>query len=170
VGTSPFTPNIPGAERKNVVIYRQVLTNEVKVGNRVVVVGGGLIGCETADFLAERGKKVTMAFFEPEPLIVYRRLRRFMVKILEKKNVRIMTEVKEFKRIAEDGIELVDKDGKTVFLKADNIVLATGVRSNKTLAQSLQGKVPQLYEAGDCIEPRRILEAVHEGADAALRI
>jgi thioredoxin reductase len=67
-------------------------------------------------------------------------------------------------------MELVDKDGKTVFLKADNVVLATGVRSNRILAQSLQGKVPQLYEAGDCIEPRRILEAIHEGADAALRI
>ena len=50
------------------------------------------------------------------------------------------------------------------------IVLATGTRPNNALSQSLKGKVPELYQAGDCIEPRRFLEAIHEGADAALRI
>ena len=92
------------------------------------------------------------------------------VKILKRRNVRILTDVKEFKQIASNGIELVDRDGKTVFLDADTIVLATGVRSNRSLVESLQGKVSELYEAGDCIEPRRILEAIHEGAEAALRI
>jgi len=170
VGTTPFTPDIPGVEGKQVVGYKQILTGEVEAGNRVVVIGGGLIGCETADFLAERGKNVTMVFFEPEPLIVYRRLRRYVVKMLEERNVRILPEVKEFRQIAPNGLTLVDSEGKELFLEADNIVLATGVRSNRTLVQSLQGKIPELYEAGDCIEPRRILEAIHEGANAALRI
>ncbi len=170
VGTTPFTPDIPGVEGKHVVTYKQVLAGEVEAGKKVVIIGGGLIGCEAADFLAERGKEVTMAFFEPEPLIVFSRVRRYVVKMLKKKNVRILTDVKEFKQIAPNGIELVDREGKTVFLEADTVVLATGVRSNRTLAESLQVKVPELYEAGDCIEPRRILEAIHEGAEAALRI
>lgn len=169
-GSSPYIPEIPGVEQKNVAMYEQVLSGEAQVGGKVIVVGGGLIGCETADFLAEKGKAVTMAFFEPEPLIVFSRVRRLIVKTLEEKRVRILAGVKEFKRIAQNGITLVDREGKEIFLEADNIVLATGTRPNKTLAESLRGKVPELYEAGDCIEPRRILEAIHEGAEAALRI
>jgi 2,4-dienoyl-CoA reductase-like NADH-dependent reductase (Old Yellow Enzyme family)/thioredoxin reductase len=169
-GASPFIPEIPGVAQKNVVIYQQVLSGETEVGDNVVVVGGGLIGCETADFLAEKGKAVTMAFFELEPVIVFGRVRRLIVRTLEEKRVRILAGVKEFRRIAPNGISLVDKEGKEVFLEADNIVLATGTRPNKALAQSLKGKVPELYEVGDCVEPRRILEAIHEGAEAALRI
>ncbi len=169
-GSSPFVPEIPGVERDNVILYKQVLSGERETGDKVVVVGGGLIGCETADFLAEKGKAVTMAFFEAEPIIVFARMRRFVVKMLAKKNVRILTSVREFKQISPNGIHLVDKEGDEVFLEADNIVLATGTRPNNALSQSLKGKVPELYQAGDCIEPRRFLEAVHEGADAALRI
>ncbi len=169
-GSTPFIPPIPGVEQKNVSIYKQVLLGETEIGKKVVVVGGGLIGCETADFLAAQGKDVTMAFFEPEPVIIFVRLRHFIVKMLEDLKVKIMSGVKEFKRITPKGIEVVDKDGKEIFLEADNIVIATGTRSNKALAQSLKGKVAELYEAGDCIEPRRILEAIHEGAEAALRM
>ena len=57
-----------------------------------------------------------------------------------------------------------------IFLEADNIVLATGTRPNNSLTKLLKGNVPELYEVGDCVEPRRILEAIHEGAEAALRI
>ena len=170
VGSVLFAPDISGIDAENVVNYKQVLTGEKQVGHKVVVMGGGLIGCETADFLAEKGKAVTLAFFEPEPLIVFRRLRRLMVEALVKKKVKILSGVKEFKQITQQGIRLIDKEGKEVFLEADNIVLATGSRPNKTLAESLEGRVPGLYEAGDCAEPRRILEAIHEGAEAAFRI
>ena len=170
VGAIPVTPDIPGIGLEKVVGYKQVLTGEKQIGQKVVVIGGGLIGCETADFLAEKGKAVTVAFFEPAPLIVFRRLRRFMLIELQKRKVNIMSEVKEFRKITQQGIELVDKEGKEVFLEADNIVLATGSRPDKTLAESLQGKVPEIYLAGDCAEPRRIMEAVHEGAEAGLKI
>ena len=50
------------------------------------------------------------------------------------------------------------------------IVLATGLRPDEGLARSLREAVPELYEAGDCLSPRQVMEAVHEGAEAALQI
>ena len=67
-------------------------------------------------------------------------------------------------------MRLINKDGNELFLKGDHIVLATGATPNKNLAQSLEGKVPELFEVGDCVEPRRIMEAIHEGAKAGLQI
>ena len=82
----------------------------------------------------------------------------------------MLSGVKQYLEITPKGIKLINKEGKEVFLEVDNIVLATGATPDKALAQSLRGKVPKLYEAGDCVEARRILEAVHEGARAALEI
>jgi hypothetical protein len=56
------------------------------------------------------------------------------------------------------------------FMEGDHIVLATGATSNHVLAQSLKGKIPEILEVVDCIEPRRLMEAIHEGAKAGLQI
>jgi len=55
-------------------------------------------------------------------------------------------------------------------LESESIVLATGAKPNKTLVQALRGKVPELFEVGDCVEVRQLLEAIHEGANVALNI
>lgn len=169
-GSTPSTPDIPGVKGENVTDYRQILSGRREVGDKVIVIGGGFIGCEVAEFLADKGKAVTLAFPELEPPITFYRLKWVALRMLAERKVRMLAGVKEFKQISQEGIQLVDREGKRVFLKADNIVLATGRRPNKALAESLRGKVPELYQAGDCVEPRRILEAVHEGAAAALRI
>jgi hypothetical protein len=59
-GVVPFIPEIPGIDRDNVVLAEEVLAGKAQVGDRVVVVGGELVGCETAEFLADAGKKVTI--------------------------------------------------------------------------------------------------------------
>lgn len=64
----------------------------------------------------------------------------------------------------------MDKDGKEVSLEVDDIVLAAGAVPDKTLFESLKGKVSELYEVGDCVEARRIQEAISEGAAVGLRI
>ncbi len=169
-GSTPFTPDIPGIRGKNVVDHREVLAGGKEVGNKVIVMGGGYLGCETADFLAQKGKDVTLVFRSAEPAedVIYPDNKKLTLKKLEK--VTVLSGVKQYLEITPKGIKLINKEGKEVFLEVDNIVLATGATPDKALAQSLKGKVPKLYEAGDCVEARRILEAVHEGARAALEI
>ncbi|MFH1031877.1 MAG: FAD-dependent oxidoreductase [Chloroflexota bacterium] len=173
VGSKPFIPDIPGRSKEIVTDCRQVLSGEKPTGNSVVVIGGGLIGCETADFLADKGKKVTLAFRSKSPMakeIVVASIWNVVMERLEAGKVKIMAEIKRYQEITDEGIKLIDKDGKEVLLKADTIVFASGSRPNKTLAKSLKGKAPELYEIGDSVEARHLMEAVHEGADAALKI
>jgi len=67
-------------------------------------------------------------------------------------------------------VYLTDQDGKDVFLEADNIILATGSTANKVLGEALKGKFLEFAEIGDCVEPRRIREAIEEGIWAAVMI
>jgi pyruvate/2-oxoglutarate dehydrogenase complex dihydrolipoamide dehydrogenase (E3) component len=170
VGSLPFSPEIPGIEAQNVVGYRQVLLGQRKLGKKVVVMGGGLVGCETAIFLAEGAKEVTMEFIEPEPVIPTKRIKATILKMLKERNVKVMPGIQSHKEITNKGIRVVDKEGVEQFLEADNIVLATGAQANKTLAQSLAGNIPEVYPIGDCSEMGEILGAIHSGAEAALKI
>jgi 2,4-dienoyl-CoA reductase-like NADH-dependent reductase (Old Yellow Enzyme family)/thioredoxin reductase len=173
VGSEPFTPEIPGIGRENVMYSGQVLCGDKKTGEKVVIIGGGSNGCETGDFLAEKGKKVVVVFRRTAPMsqeVIEGSTVKMLLQRLEEKSVRILAGVKEYKEITSEGVKLIDGEGKPVFLEADSIVLATGSRPNKGLAQSLRGKSFELHEVGDCVEVRRMTEAVHEGAEAGLEI
>jgi 2,4-dienoyl-CoA reductase-like NADH-dependent reductase (Old Yellow Enzyme family)/thioredoxin reductase len=171
-GSTPFTPDIPGVQGENVVDHRSVLAGEKKTGNRVLVMGGGYIGCETALFLAEKGKDVTLAFRSPEPAldVVYPDNRTPLLRSLRQSRIKIEAGVKAYKEITPEGMRFVNKDGKELFWKGEHIVLATGASPDKALVQSLKSEVPEVFEAGDCVEPRRIMESIHEGAKAGLEI
>jgi pyruvate/2-oxoglutarate dehydrogenase complex dihydrolipoamide dehydrogenase (E3) component len=145
-------------------------TDQGDVTDRLIDMAG-LVGCEVATFLAENGNKITLIFPESEaaPDGVYPDVKKHLLKKLEENKITIETEVRQFKEITSDGLAFVDKDGREASIQADKIILATGARPRSTLAQSLRGKVPELYEAGDCAEVRRLLEAIHEGAVAALK-
>ena len=80
-----------------------------------------------------------------------------------------MPEVK-YGKITAKGLNLTDKKGAEVFLAADNVVLATGAIADKALGKSLIGKYLEFAEIGDCVEPRRIREAIQEGTWAAVLI
>jgi 2,4-dienoyl-CoA reductase-like NADH-dependent reductase (Old Yellow Enzyme family)/thioredoxin reductase len=176
LGSSPLIPDIRGIERGmkegKILDYREVLTGEKMIGNKIIIIGGGYIGCETALFLAEKGKEVTLAFRSPEPAldIVDPDNRLPLLKKLKESQIKIEMGVKEYSEILPGGIKFTDQNGHEVFCKVDNIVISAGDRPDKTLAQSLKGVVSELYEVGDYVEVRRILEAIHDGAKAALNI
>jgi thioredoxin reductase len=88
---------------------------------------------------------------------------------LQEKGVAILTGVKE-ERITDEGVEIIDKGGKTQKLEADTIVIAAGSRPNKELFKMLEKKFPAIYLAGDCVEPRKIIEAIAEGSRIAQEI
>jgi predicted flavoprotein YhiN len=68
------------------------------------------------------------------------------------------------------GVVSIDKQGKKMMVEADTLVFATGGTSNDKLYQSLRGVIPNLFQAGDCVQPRSIADAIDEGMQIALRI
>ena len=169
-GVIPAIPPIPGVDKTIVVTAGEILEGKTAAGQKVVVIGGALIGCETANFLAERGRKVNLIEILPElPTENEKPYADLLVKELQEKGVVILTGVKE-EKITDEGVEIIDKGGKTQKLEADTIVIAAGSRPNKELFKMLEKKFPAIYLAGDCVEPRKIIEAIAEGSRIAQEI
>lgn len=170
IGSTELIPNIKGKEKKKIVTVRDVLSGEKGVSKRVIVVGGGFVGCETSEFLSEKGKNVTVVEILPELASeLYYPYAELMVQRLDAMGVKIYTGIKD-EKITDKGIEIIDESGKNIFLEADDIVFATGSLPDRTLFKSLKGKVHQLYEVGDCFKTARIFEAIYEGAEAGLKV
>ncbi len=181
-GASPIIPeDIPGlSEHPHVVTAVDVLLGRAEVGDRVVIIGGERVGCETAELLADRGKQVTVTKRGPHMADKMNPdMRLNLVDRLKEKGVRLLTNVL-YLGVTETGVGIHVRGGVTSMaeiaadgmknIPADTIVIAAGAKPNNELAQALEGKVPELYSIGDCVEPRRILEAIHEGWKVALEI
>lgn len=170
VGPKPVIPKIKGAERKKYVFFNDILSGKAAVGTRVIVSGGSFVGCETADFLAEQGKKVTIISGLPElaPEMYYP-YADLLVQRLKDNGVEAFTGIKG-REITDKGMEIIDREGKRISLEADDIVIAAGSVADKSLFESVKDKIPEVYEAGDCVEARRLQEATSEGAEVGLRI
>jgi 2,4-dienoyl-CoA reductase (NADPH2) len=167
-GAVPRTADVEGVSGKNVVQAVDVILGKVKVGKRVAVVGGRYLGMEIADQLAGEGKEVYLTTRS----LLGRDMERNLY--LELRNRLIDKGVKIFQNsplveIRENGI-YVAFNGDLVFLKADTVVLAVGMKSKNQLAESLKNVVTELYTIGDCVAPRDALDAIHEGAQIARQI
>jgi pyruvate/2-oxoglutarate dehydrogenase complex dihydrolipoamide dehydrogenase (E3) component len=171
VGSSPFVPDIPGIRGENVLSCRELLSGQREVGKKVVVIGAGYVGCETCLFLAKKRKDVTLVFRSPELAldVKFWENRKHYQDKLKEYNVKIFPQV-HYKKIARNGLDLISKEGKEVFLEAENIVLATGSTPDDALGLSLKGKYLEFAEIGDCVQPRRIREAIEEANWAAVLI
>jgi pyruvate/2-oxoglutarate dehydrogenase complex dihydrolipoamide dehydrogenase (E3) component len=172
-GASPILPGIPGLVRGKVVTAHDVLADKVEVGEKIVVVGGGMVGAETAEFLADRGKRVTIVRFKEMladiALDVPLGLREHLLQRLGEKGVKVLANAR-VEEITGNGVTIIDREQKKQAVEADTIVIATRPSSNRELLESLRGKVPQLYAIGDCVEPRQAIEAIYEGSRTALEI
>lgn len=167
-GATSITPPVEGVGCSNVYDSTEVLTDEVTVaGNDVVIIGGGLVGCETAVFLARQGRKVTVIEMLDDILATADHTLnndQALRKLLEDAKVDIQTKTKVF-TIQEDGID-IEKDNKRTKLQCTDVVLACGYKPNNALANQLEGKI-EYRVIGDCASPRKIITAVHEGFHAA---
>jgi NADPH-dependent 2,4-dienoyl-CoA reductase/sulfur reductase-like enzyme len=161
-GASIDTPSIPGIDKKKVVNGLDVLNGKVETGSSVIVLGGGMIGCEVSEFLVSRGKDVSMVEMEKKiardvgPAMkwdVVRRIKRWGINLL------LSSKAVE---ITDDGVVIEDKVG-TKTVNADTVVYALGMKPNNELYNELSGKIPNLHQIGDCVKPAHLLEAVHSG-------
>ncbi|MCL6611694.1 MAG: FAD-dependent oxidoreductase [Peptococcaceae bacterium] len=168
-GSKPITPKIPGVDKSNVVSVYNVLLGKVSVGNKVVVVGGGLAGAETANHLANHGKSVVLVEALPEIAPGEQGIpRTYLLKALEAGNVKTYTET-TVKEILDDGMVVV-KDGKEKVIEADTVILAVGSTSENRLVSQLEGKPYKVVTIGDAVNVRTALEAVSEGYEAGMMV
>ncbi|MBI2831374.1 MAG: FAD-dependent oxidoreductase, partial [Chloroflexi bacterium] len=169
-GGVPCIPPITGIDRSIVVTAVDVLSEKSKVGENVLVAGGGSVGCETANWLAKRNKKVTIvemldaAGSDIEAwswIALQAELKQAGVKIITGTRVDAITD---------EGAQVIDKSGRKSVLKADTVVLALGAKPSNKLAKELAGKVKELYSIGDAREAKRMRDAFSDGFTLAFKL
>lgn len=170
-GSVPVFPGFCKAA-PNAVTADRVLSGAVAPGTKVLIMGGGLIGCETAEFLAERGHAVTVLEMQPEVARdMEGRTRRYMMPRLKKYGVTLLTGTQVL-HIDDRGIVTVKTpDGGERTLPAfDTLVAAVGYRPETRLAEELRAAGIPFTSIGDCDHVAKILNAAESGlaAGAAL--
>ena len=180
-------PAVPGIKRKNVMtseqlhqrlkkylkffgpdMLRKLTSLYLPMGKRVVVMGGGIHGCQTAEFLVKRSRKVTIVDSSEtigEGLVTYL-LKPLLLDWLENKGVLMLAGV-TYEEITDKGLVIIDKEGKRRTLEADTIITSLPLLPNLELAKILDGSVPEVYTIGDAREPNMIVDAVADGSRIA---
>lgn len=161
-GSNPNLPPLPGIDQANVCTADDILNKRVEAGKKVVVVGNGLVGAETADWLSELGKSVVLIGKAPEVAPGAEALNKLlMMEALKRKQVQIINDA-AIQEILPDGVKFALPGEVKEIHGQDTIVIALGYRPNNQLVQVIQEKGIPVYVAGDCIRARRIAEAIHE--------
>lgn len=169
-GALPVRPkSIPGIHMGHVVTATDVLQNKVPVGKEVTIIGAGLVGCETAVVLAEKGKKVTLVEMAdhvlPEPVFIQNAM--MLNQLLNHTNITAKTSTK-LMEIKENQV-LVQGSGREEGIACDTVVLAMGFVPNTDLYEALKEDYT-IVNVGDSVKVRKVLDAVSEAYDAVLNI
>jgi pyruvate/2-oxoglutarate dehydrogenase complex dihydrolipoamide dehydrogenase (E3) component len=179
VGATPLIPEgLKGTDRDNVVTAWEVLAgHEASLAGNVVIVGGGLVGCETADFLAQTTDNMGVAPTHVTILEMRDRLaldgnseaRHLLMERLYEKRVEIMLNAEAMEIV--DGGVLFTKEGKEVSVQgAEYVILATGAKSADNLSAAVKDKVAAVYVIGDARNPATALGATAQAAWAGREI
>lgn len=167
VGSKPFRPPVKGLDAPEVRHATTVYTELEKVGQRVVVIGGGLVGCETGLFMSELGKDVTIiemqAEIAPEANWMHRT---GMMQSMTEHAVELCPGHRCLE-VRPDGVLTEGPEGER-FFPADTVVYAMGMRSNTAEAEALRGYTREYRAVGDCVRARRVVNAVFEATWAAI--
>ncbi|MFC2003832.1 FAD-dependent oxidoreductase [Chloroflexota bacterium] len=192
IGGAPIIPEIAGINGPNVAKAEDVLKGKVEVAGKVIIMGGGSVGCDVALFLAnKRAMKDDTAFFfmkygvDCEAALSWQRkagngitiveklpgigkdigptTRWIVLDQIEKYGVEVVTSA-DVKEIREDGI-VIEKEGELSHLPADTIILSVGYKPNTDLVDQLKEcpGMSGVYTIGDCIQPRKAIDAIQEG-------
>jgi 2,4-dienoyl-CoA reductase (NADPH2) len=168
-GASPLIPGIPGIGGKNTATAIEILTGRKVAGETVAIIGGGLVGCETALFLAKKGKKVTVLEMLDGIGLDIGSHNRWLV--LDTMKAAGITSISRAKVVEVTGKGAwAEKEGKRTFYRAETVVIAAGMLPFDDLSGKLKGLVTEVYMVGDCVSARRVREAISEGFRAGLKM
>lgn len=170
-GSLPLIPGIPGIGQEHIVKANDVLAGkEILNKKKVLVVGAGLVGVETAEFLLQYGNQVDLIDMIPEPApLLGSAPRKLLLEALWKSGVTFYGESKVV-TFTEDGL-VYEKAGEKHQLEGyDNLVLAFGSRSDRTLEQAAKESGKEVHIIGDADRAGDAKKAIYEAAELALRL
>ena len=163
-GANPVVIPVPGHDKPNVSTAVPVLLKQVEVGQRVVVVGGGEVGCELSSELFMQGKDVTMVEILDEILLT---ADHFVANdqniryLVEHTGVNIMTSTK-LTEVLDDGV-MVEVGGEQRKLECDSVIFAAGFRPDHSLYRAIKAAGFEVVQIGDNIKPGKVIDAIHQG-------
>ncbi|MFC2059641.1 FAD-dependent oxidoreductase [Chloroflexota bacterium] len=161
--------HVPGDNGHKVVTAIDLLLNKGRVGKSVLVMGGGLIGCETAVYLAQKGHQVMLTSRRANILTeMINHNRSMLLKMMADSKVQVLTNTLPLEVV--DGGILVKHNDENITLPVESIVSAAGMRPCDELQRALTGKVSELYAIGDCVKAGRIIEAMWQAFHTAREI
>jgi len=173
-GARPLWPEVAGIESNNVVLAANVLMGTTPVGSRVMVVGGGLVGMETSLILAQEEKHVILV--EMLPIVGKNANPLELVCLMERlieSGVQIFTRTKLY-GIHPGGVTVammgLTNEYELISIATDTVVIAVGYESVDDLTKNLEGSGRSVHTIGDSKEPRKIIDAIHEGYRTGLAI
>ena len=169
VGAKPVVPPIPGIDGPNVVGLDALHQAPPALGQKVVILGGGLVGSECAIYLDGLGKDVTIVEMKDDwAADSYFMHKNAMNMYMRTSRIQIHTSTRA-KAVTEQGLLCDTPDGEKL-LEADTILLAAGMKADRATVEQFYNAAPRVYEVGDCIKAGRVLEAVTLGHYRALDV
>ena len=171
IGAEPLVLPIPGIE-KAINAYDTYFLPEGAIGKKVIMIGGGLVGCEVALELAHKGSTVTI--IELKERLVAESIGIHRTALLDHMNmlgVKSMVNTK-CKEIRENGVLVEDANGNMQFIEADTVVFGLGMKARQDKVKELRQSAGdiQIFEVGDCHDVAKVGEAIQQGYTAAMSI
>ena len=170
LGSRPIMPKIQGIERA--VSGEDVLLGRKPVGEKIIIVGGGLVGCEIAYGYAKEGKNVTIIEALDEIMKtgnVPGMNKAMLLDGFEYYGTSVMTSTR-LKEITENGAIVMLPGGEEVVIPADTVIMSVGYRSSMSIAEELKGCTAKIYEIGDSRKVGNILTCISDAYKTALSI
>jgi NADPH-dependent 2,4-dienoyl-CoA reductase/sulfur reductase-like enzyme len=170
VGATPVMPAIPGLAGAAVIKANDLADEQSRIGKRVVILGGGLVGCETAVHLAQLGKTATvvemMSAVAEEANV---RQRPILLDMMQRCNVRVETGLRGVEAKA-NGLLCVDDEGVETFIEADTVICAVGQRPLREVVNRFLDAAPEVVQVGDCVQAKSVTQAIRRGYWAGMDI
>jgi len=161
-GSVPLVPPIPGIDLEMVSTCCEVLSGKKEVGEKVLIVGGGLEGCETAVWLSQKGKKVRIIeLLDTVAANIHQANRQMLLDMMDDWKLEIMLQG-QITRVEKNGVRLAHR-GEDRFLECQSLILAAGLTPLRSLGDALRKTGKPFYEVGDCQCPRNVHYAVLDG-------
>lgn len=161
-GAAPIIPSIKGIEAPHVIMAAECEKNIDLLGQKIVILGGGLIGCETGIYLGMQGKDVTIVEMRDELAKDANDFHKMALNMEFEKYVKSMVNTKA-KEITKEGVICIHEAGQEQLLFADTVIIAVGVRPNTDAVNELSGLTKEFYMIGDCVQAGQVTQAVQQG-------
>ncbi|AWW25862.1 FAD-dependent oxidoreductase [Acetobacterium sp. KB-1] len=167
LGSDPLVLDIPGIDDERVIYAAELAKENPNIGQKVVVIGAGLVGCESAIHFLREKKDVTLIECRDDFAVDANAFHKMALNInlRDGADIRLNTTVKA---ITKAGVVAVDQDGNEVVFPADTIFCAAGMKSKSEDVEALRGSVMEFWPIGDCVKPGKVQTAIQHGYYAAL--